>query len=85
MILLVGSIILTVSGGTVQYLAGRRNKWAWKIGLMNQFLWFTYATLTGQWGFLLGCVVYGSAYVRNGKQHDKDALAEVSRYEGAAA
>ena len=49
------------------WLAGR-SQWrrtAWYLGVANQFLWATYAITTGTWGFLGGCTIYATVYVRN--------------------
>ena len=76
---LVGSLVLTASGALVQFLAGRRYKLAWQIGVANQLLWGTYAVITGQYGFLVGCVFYGGTYLRNWVRHERDRADEMAR------
>lgn len=59
------SWLLTAVGVTGLWIAGSRSKWGWGIGIGAQTLWFTYAVATGQYGFIVGCLFYGSMYVRN--------------------
>jgi len=47
------------------YLAGKKNKWGWAIGLGSQGLWIIYAIVTGQYGFILSALAYGAIYARN--------------------
>lgn len=59
------SWLLTAVGVTGLWVAGSRSKWGWAIGLGAQALWLTYAVVTGQYGFIVGCLFYGSMYARN--------------------
>lgn len=59
------SWILTGIGVTGWYLAGRRNRWGWAIGILVQILWFAYAIVTGQYGFIVGSLLYGAVAAKN--------------------
>ena len=59
------SWLLTAVGVTGLWMAGSRNKWGWAVGLFAQSLWFSYAIATEQWGFIPGCLAYGTMYARN--------------------
>ena len=61
------SYVLTASGATVMWLAAspKRHLAAWTLGVLNQILWGTFAFTTGQYGFVFGCLLYGSVYARN--------------------
>lgn len=56
---------LTAVGAFGLYLAGRKNKAGWTIGLSAQFLWISYAIATRQWGFIASAIIYGSVYAKN--------------------
>jgi hypothetical protein len=47
------------------WAAGRRRWWAWLLGAGVQPVWIVYAVLTGQLGFVLGCLVSAAVQVRN--------------------
>ena len=61
---LTGLQVLALSG------AGRRLWWGWPLGAAVQPAWIAYAVLTGQFGFIPGClvsaVVQGSNVLRAG-------------------
>lgn len=59
------SWILTGIGATGWYLAGRKNRWGWFLGLAVQVLWFMYAIGTGQYGFIVGAMLYGTIAAKN--------------------
>lgn len=46
-------------------LAGSKKKSGWALGIAAQALWFTFAIVTHQYGFILGSVAYASVYIRN--------------------
>ena len=56
---------LTAVGVTGIYLAGRKNKAGWAVGIGAQGLWLAYAIATEQWGFIVSVIAYGSVYIRN--------------------
>lgn len=59
------SYILTAVGVFGLYMAGKKVRWAWLIGLVAQFLWLAYAIVTKQYGFIISAVAYGFVYARN--------------------
>jgi len=59
------SWLLTAVGVLGLYIAGRRNRWGWAVGIGAQFLWLAYAIASQQWGFIVSVGAYGWVYVRN--------------------
>ena len=59
------SFLLTGVGVFGLYLAGRKSKAGWAVGIGAQALWIAYATATHQWGFYVSAVAYGWVYCRN--------------------
>lgn len=57
--------LLSIVGVAGFMLAGKKVWWAWYVNIANQILWFAYATITQQWGFLAGVLVYSVVFVRN--------------------
>lgn len=47
------------------YLAGKKLKSGWAVGIFAQLLWLAYAIATKQWGFLFTAFAYGSIYLKN--------------------
>lgn len=66
------SWILTLFGVMGMYLAGRKNKYGWLIGIGSQFLWITFAIVTHQYGFIVASIIYGSIYAKNYVQWNKE-------------
>lgn len=66
-------------------LAGRKIWWAWYINIACQFLWFTYAIVTQQWGFFVSAVVYTVVFSQNAIQWTKDHYSPSRRMEEAFA
>lgn len=60
------SWLLTAVGVTGLYFAGKKKAWAWFIGLGAQVLWFSYAIVTEQYGFIVSSFAYGWVYLKNG-------------------
>ena len=60
-------LLTVVMGASIMYMAGRANlrKYAWYLGVINQFLWAGVAYTTKTWGLVAGCFLYGGVYVRN--------------------
>ncbi len=54
--------ILSINTIVTMILAGRKNKYTWILGLLNQVLWLTWIFLIQAWGLLpmtgVLCVVY---------------------------
>lgn len=59
------SWILTAVGLTGFVLAGRKVWWAWYVNLACQGLWFAYALVTEQFGFIVASVVYTFVFAQN--------------------
>lgn len=59
------SYILTAVGVFGLWLAGRKSKFGWAVGLGAQVLWLSYAVTTEQWGFIVSAVAYGWVYSKN--------------------
>jgi hypothetical protein len=47
------------------WAAGRRRWWAWLLGAAVQPVWIVYAVLTGQLGFVPGCLISAAVQMRN--------------------
>lgn len=68
------SFVLAAVGIAGIYLAGRKSKWGWGLGLAAQILWLVFALTTDQYGFILTAVAYGAVYGKNLWQwHQEDA------------
>jgi hypothetical protein len=59
------SYLLTAVGVFGLYLAGRKDRRGWMVGIGAQVLWVAYAVSTHQWGFLVSAGAYGWVYARN--------------------
>ncbi|MFI0967021.1 hypothetical protein ACH4S8_37405 [Streptomyces sp. NPDC021080] len=59
------SYVLTLIGCTGLLLAGRKKALGWAIGLGVQSLWAFYGVTTGQYGFVIGSLVYSYVYALN--------------------
>lgn len=59
------SWLLSFVGVAGFILAGKKIWWAWYINIGCQVLWFSYAIVTKQWGFLVGAFFYTAVFVRN--------------------
>lgn len=66
------SWILTVVGLTGFILAGRKVWWCWYINIGCQFLWFTYAIVTEQLGFVVASIFYFIVFTKNAIRWTKD-------------
>lgn len=58
------------------WAAGRRRWWAWLLGAGVQPVWIVYAILTGQLGFVPGCLVSAAVQLRNFLKADTDHRTE---------
>jgi hypothetical protein len=61
------SYLLTAVGVFGLWLAGRKDRRGWIVGLCAQVLWIAYATATRQWGFYVSALAYGWVYARNAR------------------
>jgi hypothetical protein len=59
------SFLLTAIGVAGIYISGKKNYWGWGVGLFAQVLWFSYAIVTQQWGFIISAFAYGYVYWKN--------------------
>lgn len=59
------SYVLMAVGVFGLYLAGRKSKWGWAVGIAAQVLWIAYAIATQQWGFIISAIAYGAVYIKN--------------------
>jgi hypothetical protein len=59
------SLLLAAIGVFGIYLAGRKSKWGWAVGLCAQVLWIIYAVVTHQYGFIISAIAYGFIYGKN--------------------
>jgi hypothetical protein len=62
---LIWSCVLAAVGILGLWLAGRKQKIGWAVGLSAQILWIIFACITKQWGFILSAIAYGWVYGRN--------------------
>lgn len=69
------SWLLTAVGVTGLYVAGRKSRWGWAIGLGAQGLWIAYALVSTQYGFLASSLAYGAVYGRNLHRWSKERSA----------
>lgn len=59
------SYLLTAVGVFGLWLAGRKDRRGWMVGIGAQTLWIAYATATQQWGFYISALAYGWVYIKN--------------------
>lgn len=59
------SWVLTAVGLTGFVLAGRKVWWCWYINIACQALWFTYAIVTEQYGFIVASLAYTFVFTQN--------------------
>jgi len=65
MLTLIGSSIIPAIGISSIWLIGygRWRRTGWYLGLLNQIIWIVYASLTAQYGFIVGALIAGSGHV----------------------
>ena len=66
------SYLLTAVGITGFILAGKKIWWAWYINIACQALWFTYAIVTEQYGFIAASVLYVFVFSKNAYNWTKE-------------
>lgn len=59
------SWILLACGIIGIWNAGNKKSWGWLIGIGVQVLWFTYAVVSDQNGFIFQSMLYAAVYYRN--------------------
>lgn len=62
---MIWSFVLAAVGIAGIYLAGKKSKWGWGLGLAAQVLWVVFALTTAQYGFILTAIAYGAVYGKN--------------------
>ena len=62
---MIWSFALTAVGLVGLWLTGLKNRWGFAVGVLAQVMWFTYAVVTQQWGFIASCILFGFLYSRN--------------------
>jgi hypothetical protein len=62
------SWILMVVGVISIYFSGKKYWWGWLIGVGSEILWFVYAIVTRQYGFIVFAIVYASVFLKNAIQ-----------------
>lgn len=66
------SYLLTAVGLTGFVLAGRKVWWCWYVNLACQVLWFIYAMVSEQYGFIVGSIVYTLVFSNNAIQWTRE-------------
>lgn len=61
---MIWSFILTAIGILGLWLTTRKSRWGFAIGVLAQVLWFSYAMVTRQYGFVLSASLFGVLYGR---------------------
>lgn len=64
--------LLSIVGVVGFELAGRKIWWAWYVNIACQGLWFAYAIVTQQYGFLVGAFFYLYVFVKNAYKWTKE-------------
>lgn len=62
------SWLLTIVGVTGFVLAGRKIWWAWYVNIACQALWFTYAIVSHQYGFIAASMIYAFVFTQNAQR-----------------
>jgi uncharacterized Tic20 family protein len=66
------SISLSLIGIIGLFIAGKKSKWGWFIGMGAQFIWVIFAIVTNQYGFILSAIAYGTVNWINFDRWRKD-------------
>ena len=74
--MVVWSFALSAIGVLGIYLAGKKSAWGWLIGFSAQGLWVVFALVTGQYGFIISAIAYGTIYGKNWLAWRKAASAD---------
>jgi hypothetical protein len=62
---LIWSLALAAVGILGIYLAGSKSPLGWAVSFSAQALWFVFAIVTAQYGFIITAIAYGTVYGRN--------------------
>ena len=78
------SYLLTIVGLAGFILAGRKVWWCWYVNIACQALWFTYAIVTHQYGFIIASIAYTIVFSKNAmawtKEHRKKEELDFNEY-----
>lgn len=66
------SWLLMLVGVTGLFLAGKKRKIGWVIGIGVQLLWIIYAIVSKQWGFIMSAIVYGAVNTINWRRWKRE-------------
>jgi hypothetical protein len=66
------SWILAAIGVTGIFFVGRKTVWGWLVLLLNECLWFIYAIVTEQYGFIFAAIAYATVYLKSYLHWRKD-------------
>ena len=69
------SYILVIAGLIGFVITGQKIWWGWYINLGSQVLWFVYAIVTEQWGFLIGALAYTVIFLLNAYKWTRERFA----------
>lgn len=61
------SWVLAFVGLVGFWLAGRKVWWCWYINIVAQILWFSYAIITQQYGFVVSAILYSIVFFQNAR------------------
>lgn len=75
-----GSWAVSAIGILGFYLAGKKIWWAWYVNIANQVLWFVFAVVTQQWGFLLATFFYMAIFTRNAYLWTRDRNKKAQKF-----
>jgi len=59
------SWLLSIVGAAGVFLTGKKDWRGWAIGVLSELLWFIYAIVTKQYGFIFGCILYTTVFIKN--------------------
>ena len=66
------SWVLAAIGVTGIFFVGRKTIWGWLVLLLNECLWFIYAIVTEQYGFIFAAIAYATVYLKSYLHWRKD-------------
>lgn len=66
------SWLLMAVGVTGLFLAGKKRKVGWAIGIGVQLLWIAHAVVSKQWGFIVSALVYGAVNSINWRRWQRE-------------
>ena len=64
--------ILSILGLIGFYLTGKKIWWGWWVNVGAQTVWYAYAIVTQQWGFLVMTTMYTIIFTKNAVEWTKD-------------